>query len=1733
MKTVEYCWKIWWHMCLGRAFCPTHCAQGTVVPRSSNRPITLGAWILIFCLVTLSRDSLAATRVALVTTDTKEATAQSISLITAELSGDKSFELLDRESILAVVQEQKLSLIGSVDAERMIQVGKLLKTDLFAVVETDQRGGAAMGLVVFDAATGLRLWDAAVSGNPEQAAASIVVAIRAANAKDHALNQGVRLIAFLPVRNADLPRDKDLCAEALRLLLERQLTSSPGVAVLERGRLEHVNQERQLPADRGPDDLWPSVVNVQLEISRPPKGQGIRASAILSTASGRKLDELEATIDGDSVADLAEKLRERLIASLKVKTVGRPFDRGEEARRFSRDAVVLTQSTRYAAGASAAEAAYALQPNDDHQLILSNALFARAWECLTPNDVQLSVLHFGGYNLNNTSQEDFDRGLAFASRALQMQRAAIKTILTYPHPNRGFLDYTGGEIRITWLRATFARLNTKDTLTPASRAALVDFRAEAITYLLEYFDGWARDVKTNPGDLPIFNAEFLYTLGAAAGIVGDIDSFIVARNHLFHTWISAFNSTWEHSTSIWIQSGKRQSLVMMELLIADGRVRQLDHYTDEVFIKSLKPIADELNHSSHPAIRMYGFIASVLCNPEISKRSPTQSDDTLKALMQLLESSLTTPGSPSPQSNEYVYIAAVDGIHLLPEGTQSSNDIAIDFLNQTLRRKHVIPFVTLNLLFQQISPSQTDERSRDWLEVLTKTVELSRTTDGNGLDGNADGVRQLLTEEISNLRRRHPELGPATEARPWESVKRIVDVNALPGITRLEEFPQVAGEQVCFLGSGLDADGKFFIQAFQVALDGNPPKALGKIGVAPLRPVGNGYWPFDGFGYRLIQGGAVDAQNYYVSVRSQGVFVFPRDGTAPSRIDKTQGLPSDWARSLVAKDGFLYIVNSSDDGCYLTRWNPRDKSTDVLISSLRKETRSPLDNTPGIRIRFMVDDAPRNRLILSVGQYSVVANTRWSDMRGGLWFYDTTNGRMDQQVTTTSGLDLGSLRGIDHDALFTANTIWVARHDLETNQSKYLSYKPGMLDGNYVAELAVREKTIKGTGWSDPGTERAGTRRVIDGWLWLGEPFSRISGDTRTVELLDAQLKPDAKPIGPVWTMEHIGLNRILLGDIRQLYVATLHNPSDATQGTHINLMPLIDTDKDLVSGEWRLDLTSLKSDGSFPARINIPYDPPEEYDFHIEFTRENGNGDVAQIMSHGGGQFLWAMGAYGNTCDFFANIDRSYIEYNPTRVKSKVGLTNAQKHRSIVKVRKNSVSSYLDGTLVAYRETDFSDFSMPAVWHLEPGTLGVGSWGSITRFNVLELIEVTGHGKSTPHLNPGAVRSATIFDENFTAPRRAASQPAIPPIHNAERSIPTDSEQAKSRDHFRQTYIKEIADRSHDARRAFADQLIAAAETASTNSFDRFVLLMAARQCAIEGIDLERAAKVVELLGATHDIDPLKLTLDATMQIGGRSDTAVGAANNCRAGLQLIDRLLAADNVGGALAAGTVLKSTASLDPMYSLIIRKKLTEIESVQSAPGTKRLKSNPSTPPWHVVDLLSIAKPESGAVHGEWRRTAQGLASDGSKARFEFPYRPPSEYLVRIEFTRLAANDGMDICVARGSGSACWTVGGWGNTVCAFQAVDGFAPDDNPIRSDKWLQNGQRMVSCLEVRNGMIRGYLNGNLLCERKTDLHDMHDPHVETRAADVSRLGITTWESPTLFHRVDVLEITGTGEIIQ
>jgi hypothetical protein len=178
-----------------------------------------------------------------------------------------------------------------------------------------------------------------------------------------------------------------------------------------------------------------------------------------------------------------------------------------------------------------------------------------------------------------------------------------------------------------------------------------------------------------------------------------------------------------------------------------------------------------------------------------------------------------------------------------------------------------------------------------------------------------------------------------------------------------------------------------------------------------------------------------------------------------------------------------------------------------------------------------------------------------------------------------------------------------------------------------------------------------------------------------------------------------------------------------------VNLLRLIDPERDTFSGTWRLHTgefaPQLSSDGTQHARLNIPYEPPEEYDFRVDFTRTGGDNCMAQMFTHKHPCALILFGWKG-TVSGFQLIRNQFADHNVTGVRD-LSTANGQRHTSIVCVRRKFIEAWFDGQMIIHYDTDGSELSSKD-WAINTA-LGVGSQTSPTLFHTIELKEITGKG--------------------------------------------------------------------------------------------------------------------------------------------------------------------------------------------------------------------------------------------------------------------------------------------------------------------------------------------------------------------------------------------------------------------
>ncbi len=209
---------------------------------------------------------------------------------------------------------------------------------------------------------------------------------------------------------------------------------------------------------------------------------------------------------------------------------------------------------------------------------------------------------------------------------------------------------------------------------------------------------------------------------------------------------------------------------------------------------------------------------------------------------------------------------------------------------------------------------------------------------------------------------------------------------------------------------------------------------------------------------------------------------------------------------------------------------------------------------------------------------------------------------------------------------------------------------------------------------------------------------------------------------------------------------------------TPVNLLALLETKRDTVAGQWRLENGVLQGDvvkQQRTARLEIPYEPAGEYDFRVEFTPKAavGGGQYLTAFSH---DFAWDFfaGAKGRAFGFEL-VDETPLLQNATCVML-APVAASRRYVSLVEVRRDSVRGFLDDNLVFEHKTNYRDMSVPSYWKLNhPFRLGLGCSGPML-FHRAELRELGGHGR--------------VVSTASTAPAPTPTpQPSVPDEYMAE----------------------------------------------------------------------------------------------------------------------------------------------------------------------------------------------------------------------------------------------------------------------------------------------------------------------------------------------------------------------------
>jgi hypothetical protein len=161
-----------------------------------------------------------------------------------------------------------------------------------------------------------------------------------------------------------------------------------------------------------------------------------------------------------------------------------------------------------------------------------------------------------------------------------------------------------------------------------------------------------------------------------------------------------------------------------------------------------------------------------------------------------------------------------------------------------------------------------------------------------------------------------------------------------------------------------------------------------------------------------------------------------------------------------------------------------------------------------------------------------------------------------------------------------------------------------------------------------------------------------------------------------------------------------------------------------------------------------LPYTPPEEYDFELEFTRQGGS--IMHILAAKGHTFLHELRPEDNgpspTRSGFAGLDGVAVD----RTTGAYALLAAPspddtRHVVTVQVRRDEVRSFLDGKEIVRWKGDLSRLALPDHMRLG-GTathLGIASRGGDVTFHRATVREISGPGSYSAPVRNVATKKA------------------------------------------------------------------------------------------------------------------------------------------------------------------------------------------------------------------------------------------------------------------------------------------------------------------------------------------------------------------------------------------------------
>lgn len=943
---------------------------------------------------------LAVTRVALVSTRGREAENKVLTLAEALLGEEPDIALVERREVERVLNEQKLTLSGFGDSDKAITIGKLLGVEMFAVLEVFPSSKEAIGLLVFDAGSGVKLLDMTLSADEIEKTAKIVVTgVSKACAKRRQPALQKKTVCLLSVRNAELPREMDDFCAGLGILLERALLDSPGIVALERNRLELVNRERSLPVAEEMKDLWSSVVVVESDVRRAADGRDLRVVCRLSNVTGQDISTVETTASQTNADSLARELAGRLAESLHVVSISaaevKPI---VEASRFYGEAQFLLGHGDRSAAIPHMYAACALAPTNkafraELKSLIVDDIFSHLAEAkrLFQWADNRTIWHYGVpvTKANRRYEESGLRCLAEGREQLTKAMDEMGPVLVEQHADddRWFRDNTnsfkmviprsGADRFIVPLRRFYDRGDeSQQSRMQTIINEYMDHIANRIEIVLLQIGGAGNDNKLLIDQNTDTSLTWLRSIHDLS--VNPNDNYYRLLAKIAITWLKISERVYHRESSSQKKWDPRSAYMLMGLFLQECTGINSIFWPEfagnsSIMNEASIKIGGAMAGNPYPFIRLYGHaielnnvLQSNCLPPDIAQQQRIEFKETMLDIL------LTKPTAIRYNDASFLFQKIFHDTNELYEAQVELCD--------TMLSNHIIDEGALESLINN-EPDLANQIK--WIERVLAVNELIFREDSRHSFGVRKKFNQLLDKilppgtynetrekEFSRLREYNrrissppPVVSPAPPPPvsalsfsnlPWTDIHKVFDITSIAGLSSFD-LPVMDGEAIYVLGHGGDlAHHGPFIKLLKIHLPDGEVQQFGD-----NRYYGSGQDACLGNGHFYA---AMDLPN--------GIYDFPLGPGEVRCIDRNNGLPSSVVYSIAYLDGRLYAGLGGDG--YIISYDLASNRTLVLASSRRREKLSPLDNGPPFQTDRMLADPPRSRVLFHIqGQQEI------------------------------------------------------------------------------------------------------------------------------------------------------------------------------------------------------------------------------------------------------------------------------------------------------------------------------------------------------------------------------------------------------------------------------------------------------------------------------------------------------------------------------------------------------------------------------------------------------------------------------------------------------------------------------------------------------------------------------------------------------------------------------------------